>query len=119
MPPKEDPRELLIPPDALAQRAFHHLTRVQEAFVKDMPSNHQLVVYALINDEKIRVSFGQWINPTTVLFIQDPQKPGETRNVFLQHVSQMNVCVTSEEINTPTPEQLAEPKRIIGFGPVP
>jgi hypothetical protein len=115
--PHPDPRDLLIPSDALAQRALHHLTRVQEAFVKDMPSNHQLVVYALINGEEIRVSFGQWINPTTVLFIQDPQTPGETRKVFLQHVSQMNVCVTSEEINKPTPEQLAEPKRIIGFGP--
>jgi len=71
--------------------------------------------------ETIRVSFGQWINPTTIIFVQDPQKEGETRKVIVQHVSQLNVFLTSELIEKYEKYEKyeEEPKRIIGFGPAP
>jgi hypothetical protein len=92
--------------------------RVQEAYLKELPRNHRLVVYASSGGERIRVSFGQWINPTTVLFVQDPQREGETRKVIVQHVSQLNVFITSEPIGKGE-EKSEEPRRIVGFGPAP
>jgi hypothetical protein len=105
---------LLNPDQTNAQAILHNLMRAQEAYLKDLPSGHRMVVYASANSETIRVDAGQWINPITIIFVQQPQKEGETRKVLVQHVSQLSVVLTSEERKDGVPE---EPRRVVGFGP--
>jgi hypothetical protein len=66
------------------------------------------------NDETIRMDQAQWINPATIIFIRQPQSEGEALKVIVQHVSQLNALLTSEELN-----KAEEPRRPIGFGPAP
>jgi hypothetical protein len=51
-------------------------------------------------------------NPATMISIQDAHDEGEALQVVVQHVSQLNVVLTSEEII-----KTEEPRRTIGFGP--
>jgi hypothetical protein len=108
-----DVRGLLIPDKNSAQGILYSLQRALEAYVKELPSTHRLIVYASSNGATIRVSFVQWFNPSTIIFVQDPQSEGETRKVIVQHASQLNVFLTCEPIE----KDEEEPRRPIGFGP--
>lgn len=46
--------------------------------------------------------------------IQHPRDETEEYQIVVQHVSQLNVLLTSEEINK---TEAKEPGRVIGFGP--
>jgi hypothetical protein len=119
--PDDDVSGLFITDKHSAQAILLSLQRAQEAYVKNLPSNHRLVLLASSNGETIRVDFAQWINPSTIIFGQNPHKEGEIRKVIVHHVSQLNVFLTSEPIEKyekyGEEKHEEEPRRIIGFGP--
>jgi hypothetical protein len=109
----EDVRKLLIPDLNSAQGIVYTFQRALEAYLKELPRTHRPVVYASSNGATIRVSFVQWFNPSTIIFVQDRESESETRKVIIQHVSQLNAFFTSEPIE----KDEEEPRRPIGFGP--
>jgi hypothetical protein len=109
----EDVRALLIPDMNSAQGIVYTFQRALEAHAKELPSDHRPVVYTSSNGATIRVAFVQWFNPSTIIFVQDRHSESETRKVIVQHVSQLNVFLTSEPIK----KDEEEPRRPIGFGP--
>jgi hypothetical protein len=110
--PDKDVRALLIPDMNSAQGIVYTFQRALEAYLKELPGTHRPVVYASSNGATIRVSFVQWFNPSTIIFVQDRESESETRKVIVQHASQLDVFLTSEPIE----RNGEEPRRIIGFG---
>jgi hypothetical protein len=88
------------------------IKRTHEAYEKALPENRRSVLLVSSSGVTIRVDRFQWINPATIISIQDAHDVGEALQVIVQHVSQLNVVLTSEEII-----KTEELRRTIGFGP--
>jgi hypothetical protein len=96
----------------VAEALLGCIKRTHEAYEKALPENRRAVLLVSSSGVTIRVDRFQWINPATVICIQDAHDEGEALQVIVQHVSQLNVVLTSEEII-----KSEEPRRTIGFGP--
>src|ERR1700722_20225360 len=88
------------------------IKRTHEAYEKALPENRRSVLLVSSSGVSIRVDRFQWINPATIISIQDAHDEGEALQVIIQHVSQLNVVLTSEEII-----KTEELRKTIGFGP--
>ena len=86
--------------------------RTHEVFESVLPESRRAVLLVSSSGITIRVDRFQWINPATIICIQDAHGEGQALQVVVQHASQLNVILTSEEIT-----KTEEPRRTIGFGP--
>ncbi|MFY9983999.1 MAG: hypothetical protein WAK31_04545 [Chthoniobacterales bacterium] len=95
-----------------AEGLLRSLRWAYEGYQKALPGNRRAVIRASSNGVTIRMEGAQWINPATIIFSQHPKSKGEALKVIVQHVSQLNILLDSEEI-----VKNEKPRPPIGFGP--